>query len=162
MARALRTATKTTFRRNTSFRLLILMQQEGISKISSQFRAHLCSGPLFKFSNTWRLFFLFGFADFGVFGLVATFNPSVSLLPRCIPPQTGQTIENWIPANEMDFTFSVVSPVGTTLLVLRQRMRIADIWICAPAVFAPKGDVTYSRLIYPSVIQSPRGQALPD
>jgi hypothetical protein len=50
----------------------------------------------------------------------------------------GQTIENWIPASETNFTFSVVSPVGTTLLVLRQRMRIADIWICAPDVFCPR------------------------
>jgi hypothetical protein len=61
------------------------------------------------------------------FDLVATFDPCVTLLPACIPPQTGQTIENWIPASETNFTFSVVSPVGTTLLVLRQRMRIADI-----------------------------------
>jgi hypothetical protein len=34
-------------------------------------------------------FFLFGFADFGVFGLVATFNPSVSLLPTMYSPANG-------------------------------------------------------------------------
>ena len=46
----------------------------------------------------------------------------------------------------MNFTSSVVSPVGTTLLVLRQRMRIADIWICAPDVFVPKSAQTGSRI----------------
>ena len=61
------------------------------------------------------------------FGLVATFDPGATLLPAMYCPQTGQTIENWFPASETNFTFSVVSPVGTTLLVLQQRMRIADI-----------------------------------
>jgi hypothetical protein len=138
------------------------MQQEGISKISSQFRAHLCSGPLFKFSNTWQLFSCLVSPILASLVWLLPSTQASRCFQRCIPPQTGQTIENWIPANEMNFTFSVVSPVGTTLLVLRQRMRIADIWIRAPAVFAPKGDVTYSRLIYPSVMQTPRGQALPD
>ena len=71
------------------------------------------------------------------FGLVATFDPGVTLFQRCIPPQINGP-QNWIPASETNFTFSVVSPVGTTLLVLRQRMRIADIWICAPDVFCPR------------------------
>jgi hypothetical protein len=41
-------------------------------------------------------FFLFGFADFGVFGLVATFNPSVSLLPTMYSPA------NWADHRKLD------------------------------------------------------------
>ena len=46
----------------------------------------------------------------------------------------------------MNFTFSAVSPVGTTLLVLRQRMRIADVWICPPDV-SLKSDLIHSGYI---------------